>query len=45
MKILISKALNYSYVSHEEFVLVNNVSKKYDDMKEEIRNLENSSVN
>ena len=36
---LISEALNYSYISHDEFVLVNNVSKEYDDMKEEIKNL------
>ena len=36
---LISKALNDSYISHDEFVLVNNVSKEYDYMKEEIKNL------
>ena len=34
---LISKALNDSYISHDEFVLVNNVSKEYDYMKEEIK--------
>ena len=33
IKLLISKALNDSYVSHYEFVLVNNVSVEYDDLK------------
>ena len=36
---LISKASNDSYISHDEFVFVNNVSKEYDDMKEETKNL------
>ena len=39
IEVLISKALANSCVSHEEFVLVNDVLKEYDDMKEEIRNL------
>ena len=30
VKVLICKTLIYSYTSHEEFVLVNNVLKKYD---------------
>ena len=33
-----SKALIDSNVSHDEFVLINNVSKKNNDMKEEIKN-------
>ena len=37
MKVLISKVLNGSYISHYEFVLLNNVLKEYDDMKEEIK--------
>ena len=34
IKVLISKALIDSCISHDEFVSVNNVSKEYDDMKE-----------
>ena len=45
VEVLISKALTNSYISHEEFVLLNDVLKKYDDMKEEIKNLKTSSVN
>ena len=37
--VLISKALIDSNISHDEFILKNNVPKKYDDMKEEIKNL------
>ena len=40
IEVLISKALIYSIISHNEFVLINNVLKEYDDMKEEIKNLE-----
>ena len=36
---LISKALNDSNMRHNEFVLMNNVLKEYDDMKEKIKNL------
>ena len=36
---LISKVLNDSYISHDEFILINNALKKYDDMKEEIKSL------
>ena len=36
---LISKALINSNVSHDEFVLINNVWKEYDDLEEEIKNL------
>ena len=35
---LISKALIDSNISHDEFVLINNVLNEYDDMKEEIKN-------
>ena len=39
LKVLISKALIDSNISHDQLVLMNNVLKEYDDMKEEIRNL------
>ena len=39
MELLISKALIDSSISHDEFVLINDVLKEYDNMKEEIRNL------
>ena len=41
MKVLISKALIESNLSHSEFVSENNVLKKLYDMKEEIKNSEN----
>ena len=37
--ILISNVLIDSVISHDEFVLINNVQKEYDEMKEEIKNL------
>ena len=37
IKVLISKALINSYISHEEFVSVNNVLKEYNKIKPEIR--------
>ena len=37
VKVLISKILLESYISHDEFVLVNNVLKEYNEMKEEIK--------
>ena len=40
IEILFSKALMDFYISHEEFVSVNNVVREYNQMKEEIRNLE-----
>ena len=43
--VLISKTLIESYISHDGFVLINNVLKEYDDMKEEIKNSRNSLVN
>ena len=45
IEVLISKMLNYSYISHDEFVLVNDVLNEYNDMKEEIKNSKTSSLN
>ena len=39
IEVLISKALIDSVNSHDEFVLINNVIKEYNKMKEEIKNL------
>ena len=36
---LISKALIDSAISHDKFVLINNILKEYNEMKEEIKNL------
>ena len=38
IEVLISKALTDSTISHDEFVLLNNKLKEFDDMKEEIKN-------
>ena len=35
--VLISRALINSYVSHDEFVIVNNFLKEYKEMKEKIK--------
>ena len=40
IEILISNAFIDSYISHDEFVPVNNASREYNDMKEEIKNPE-----
>ena len=37
--VLISKPFIDSVISHDDFVLINNVLKKYNKMKEEINNL------
>ena len=37
IEVLISTALIDSSISHDQFVLINNMLKKYDDMKEEIK--------
>ena len=37
-EVLISKALMDSNYSHDEFFLINNVLKEYDNMKEKIKN-------
>ena len=39
IEVLISKALIDSVISHDEFVLIINVLKEYEEMKEEIKNL------
>ena len=39
IEILISKALIDSVISHDEFVLTNNVLRKYNEMEEELKNL------
>ena len=39
MKDLISNTSIDSVISHDEFVLINNVIKDHDDMKQEIKNL------
>ena len=38
IEVLISKFLIDSYISHGEFVSVNNVLREYSDMKKEIKN-------
>ena len=40
--IQISKDLTNSYISHDEFVLVNNVFREYNETKEEIKNAQNA---
>ena len=45
MEVYTSTALSDSYVSHDEFVLINNVLKENEDMKEEIESLKTSSAN
>ena len=40
MGVLISKVLIDSVISHDEFVLINNVLKQYNEMKEETKKLE-----
>ena len=40
IEVLTSKALMESVISHDEFVLINNFIKEYNEMKEEIKNLE-----
>ena len=39
---LISKALINSYVSYDEFVLINNVLREYNEKKKELKNPETS---
>ena len=38
VKVLISKAFTDSYISHDEFVSINNVLREYDEIKKEIKN-------
>ena len=37
IEVLISKALIYSVISHDEFILINNMLKEYEKIKEEIK--------
>ena len=39
IEFLISKALIDSIINHDELVLISNMLKEYDEMKEEIKNL------
>ena len=39
IEVLISKVFIDSVISHDEFVLINNLQKEYDKMKEEVKNL------
>ena len=39
IEVFIAKALIDSNISHDEFILINNVLKEFDDMKEDIKNL------
>ena len=38
VEVLISEALIDSNISHDDFILINNVQKEFKDMKEEIKN-------
>ena len=38
IEVIISKALNDSFISHDEFVSVNNVLREYYEMEKEIKN-------
>ena len=40
IEVIISKALIDSYISHDEFVSVYNVLREFNEMKEEIKNIE-----
>ena len=42
IEVLTSKFLTDSYISHDEFVSVDNVLREYDEMKEKIKNPETS---
>ena len=42
VEVLISTALINSYISHDEFVLANNVLREYNKIKKEIKNPETS---
>ena len=39
VEVWISKTLINSNISHDEFILMNNVTKKYNNVREEIKNL------
>ena len=42
-EVLISKALIVTYVSHDKFISINNVLRKYHEMEKEIKNPETSA--
>ena len=44
-EVLISKALIDLNISHDEFLLINNVPKEFDDIKEEIKKFNDKSLN
>ena len=44
LEVLISKALIDSNISHDEFVLINNILKEFYDTKEEIKNFNNKKL-
>ena len=44
IEVIISKSLIDPYFSHDEFVSVNNVLREYNEIKEEIKNLEISVI-
>ena len=44
IEVLFSKGLIDSNITHDEFGLMNNVLKEYDDMKEEIKNINTYTV-
>ena len=44
MEALISMTLIDSVISHDEFILINNVLKEYDKIKEEIKTLKTESI-
>ena len=44
IEVLIFKALIDSNISHDEFVLINNLLKEYDDVKEEMKKLKTETV-
>ena len=44
IEVLISSPLVNSYISHNEFALVNNVLREYNDMNEENKKLNTSAI-
>ena len=44
IEVIISKALINSVISHDEFVLINNVLKEYNEMKKEIKKIKDLLV-
>ena len=43
IEVLFSKALIYSNISHDEFILINNTLKEFYNTKEEIKSFNNKS--